>query len=117
MTRKTAKKIALKSARRPIGIARKERLAEQNPDMKFLGEIDDTTYDAALIGTIEIPCKGHVACYDWEKCVECLMATMGDDVEDKRTAAIEWMDFNVTGAYVGENGPVFLHREEPEEES
>ena len=110
-----AKATALKSVRRPLGVAKKERLAEQNPDMMFLGDINDTTYDDALIGTIEIPCKGHVACYDWEKCVECLMATMDADVEDKRTAAIEWMDFNVTGAFVGDNGPVFLHRDEDEE--
>ena len=110
-----AKAAALKSVRRPLGIAKKERLAEQNPDMMFLGDFDDPIYDDALIGTIEIPCKGHVACYDWEKCVECLMATYGDGVEDKRTAAIEWMDFNVTGAYVGENGPVFLHRDTDDE--
>lgn len=110
-----AKATALKSVRRPLGLAKKERLAEQNPSMMFLGEIDDTTYDDALIGTIEIPCKGHVACYDWEKCVECLMATYGDDVEDKRTMAIEWMDYNVTGAFVGDNGPVFLHRDTEDE--
>lgn len=111
-----AKAAALKSVRRPLGVAKKERLSEQNPDMMFLGDtLGDTTYDDALIGTVEIPCKGHVACYDWEKCVECLMSAMGNDVEDKRTAAIEWMDFNVTGAYVGENGPVFLHRDTDDE--
>ncbi|MGV0949146.1 MAG: hypothetical protein ACOYB3_00640 [Azonexus sp.] len=107
-----AKAAALKSVRRPLSVAKKERLAEQNPDMLFLGDIDDPTYDDALIGTIEIPCKGFVACYDYDKCVECLVATMGNDVEDKHTAAIEWMDFNVTGASVGDNGPVFLHRDE-----
>lgn len=86
--------------------------------MLFLGDsIEDTMYDDALVGVIEVPCKGHVACYDYEKCIECIVATLPDDTEDKRTAAIEWMDFNVTGAYVGENGPVFLHREEPDEES
>ena len=111
-----AKAAALKSVRRPLGLAKKEKLSEQNPDMLFLGDnITDTLYDDALIGTIEIPCKGHVACYDWEKCVECLIASMGADVEDKRTAAIEWMDFNVTGASVGDNGPVFFHRHTDDE--
>lgn len=106
-----AKLIALRSVRRPIGLMRKSQLGDDYPDMLFLGDgIEDSTFDAALVGTVEIPCKGTVACYDYEKCITCLTNTYDDDVEDKREAAIEWMEFNVVGAYVGANGPVFLHR-------
>jgi hypothetical protein len=84
---------------------RKAALAERDPQMLFLGDSADHTFDAALIGSVEIPCKGHVACYDYEKCVGCLMAANGWSREE----ALEWMEFNVVGGYVGEKGPVFFH--------
>ena len=43
-----------------------------------------------------------VAVYDYEKCIEILERDMPH--ED----AIEYFDFNVSGAYVGENTPVFV---------
>lgn len=45
-----------------------------------------------------------VAIYDWNKCVEILVERDQMSYED----AVEFMDFNVTGAYVGEHTPVFL---------
>ena len=44
------------------------------------------------------------AVYDWDKCVEIFMT------RDKMTyeEAVEWIDFNVTGAYVGEQTPEFI---------
>jgi hypothetical protein len=44
------------------------------------------------------------AVYDWDKCVEIFIT------RDKMTyeEAVEWMDFNVTGAYVGEHTPEFI---------
>lgn len=44
------------------------------------------------------------AVYDWDKCVEIFMT------RDKMTyeEAVEWVDFNVTGAYVGEQTPEFI---------
>ena len=44
------------------------------------------------------------AVYDWDKCVDILM-TRDDMTADE---AIEYMDFNVTGAYVGEHTPEFI---------
>lgn len=108
MTPKEAKRLALKSARRPESVARKQRMAEElDPDMMFLGDgLEDTTYDAALVGPVQRPCQGYVACYDYDKCVECLMAE-GMSHED----AIEWMEYNVVSAFVGDHTPVFLVKE------
>jgi len=44
------------------------------------------------------------ALYDWEKCVKVFMERDGMSYEE----AVEWMDFNVTGAYVGEQTPEFI---------
>jgi hypothetical protein len=45
------------------------------------------------------------AVYSYDKCVEVLERDM--DYED----AVEYMEFNVTGAYVGEQTPVFTREE------
>ena len=44
------------------------------------------------------------AIYDWDKGVEVFMP------RDKMTyeEAVEWIDYNVTGAYVGEQTPEFI---------
>ena len=44
------------------------------------------------------------AIYDWDKCVDIFMT------RDKMTyeEAVEWIDYNVTGAYVGEQTPEFI---------
>ena len=43
-----------------------------------------------------------VAVYDYEKCIEILERDMS------REDAEEYFDFNVSGAYVGDNTPVFV---------
>jgi hypothetical protein len=62
-------------------------------------------FEKAFIGVAQQFNK-HVACYDYEKCVRLLMKENG--ISEKE--AVEYMDFNVTGAYVGEQTPVFLHK-------
>lgn len=84
----------------------KEAIAEQNPEALTLGLRGDTTYDAALIGYVQKPCEGIVACYDYDKCCQCLVdANPGWTWDD----AIEWMEHNVVCAYLGPNSPVFFH--------
>ena len=46
----------------------------------------------------------YFAIYDYGKCVQILMQRDGMTEED----AEEFMDFNVTGAWVGKGTPVFL---------
>jgi hypothetical protein len=106
--RQKAKVVGLNSVQRPLGAARKKEISELNPEALFLGDTgDDPLYDAALIGAVQKPCSAYVACYDFDKCVECLLQA---NPEWSREDALEWMDFNVVGAYVGENGPVFFHQ-------
>jgi hypothetical protein len=63
-------------------------------------------YEDALVGYIEMfASDGHhlVACYDREKCMQCLMNQ--GMTYDK---ANEWFEFNTLGAWPGRQGPVFL---------
>jgi hypothetical protein len=47
-----------------------------------------------------------VAVCDYAKCVDVPRSREGMTDEE----AVEWMEFNVVGAYVGERTPWFLHR-------
>ena len=60
-------------------------------------------FDAALIGTGERCGQPTLAVYDREKCIEVLQGQgMSYD------AAQEYFDFNVVGAWVGEQTPIFV---------
>lgn len=70
---------------------------------------DDVLYavgfEAALIG-VGTQHTRPLAVYDWDTCVEILMTRDGM-TEDE---AIDFMEFNVTGAYVGEGTPIFVQQ-------
>lgn len=62
-------------------------------------------FDEAIIGTCEVQGE-KVFAYDYDKCVGVLQR----DDNMTRTEAIEYMDFNVTGSYMGVKTPVFVHQ-------
>jgi hypothetical protein len=62
-------------------------------------------FEDALIG-VGTQFNQPLAVYDWDKCVEILVRRDGM-TEDE---AMEYMDFNVTGAYVGKGTPIFVRQ-------
>tara|TARA_R100001463_G_scaffold90677_2_gene145371 strand:- start:1486 stop:1707 length:222 start_codon:yes stop_codon:yes gene_type:complete len=61
-------------------------------------------FEKAFIGTGRQFNK-ELAVYDYDKCIEILSIDMG--YED----AVEFFEYNVVGAYVGDETPIFLNRE------
>lgn len=59
-------------------------------------------FEDAFIGVVESYGAAPKACYDYDVCLDILMKDM-DEGE-----AIEFMEFNVTSAYVGEFTPAFI---------
>jgi hypothetical protein len=59
-------------------------------------------FEDALVGHTQGP--NLVAVYDYDICIQILM----DRDEMSCMDAVEFMDFNVLGAYVGEKTPVFV---------
>jgi hypothetical protein len=55
-----------------------------------------------------------VIVYDYDKCVDILIKDY-DGEEDAREMAIDYMEYNVVGAYVGSQTPLFVHRQTLEE--
>ena len=59
----------------------------------------------AIIGVGSRMNMPDVLIYSYNKCVKIFMEKEGWTHEE----AIEWMDFNVVGAWVGETTPIFVH--------
>ena len=69
------------------------------------GALSADGFDDAIIGTMERFGMDPILAYDWDKCIDILVERDGMDREE----AIEYMDFNVTGAWAGEGTPCFIH--------
>ncbi len=59
----------------------------------------------AIIGVGSRMNMPDVLIYSYNKCVKIFMEKEGWTHEE----AIEWMDFNVVGAWVGDTTPIFVH--------
>jgi hypothetical protein len=61
------------------------------------------SFDAAIVGYATM-CTGSATkvVYDHDKCIDILRKDMSEE------EAIEYMSYNVTGAYIGENTPLFI---------
>lgn len=63
-------------------------------------------FDEAIIGMADdIATGGHRLIYDANKCIDILIK----DHDMSELEAIEYFEFNVSGAYVGENTPIWLY--------
>ena len=80
----------------------KTHLAEESPETLLADG-----FEAALIGTVRQFTK-TLALYDYDKCVEILIHRDGMLHEE----AVEFMEFNVVGAWMGDHTPVFSQSSE-----
>jgi len=78
----------------------REELSENYPDLLVM---DPEYLDEAIIG-VALRIGFEAVCYNSSKVIELLMEHDGMSYED----AVEYMDFNMKGAWVGETTPVFL---------
>ena len=65
-------------------------------------------FESALLG-VAVQFAHEVAVYDYDKCLDILIERDNMDIEE----AIDYMEYNVVGAYAGKSTPVFLIRKEP----
>lgn len=91
----------------------REEIVEFNEEALMLPE----KYDSAIIGVAE-RINLTVVAYDSAKLVELIAEEMSPDIEDvsmygdietaKYNMALEYYDYNIKGAWLGENTPVFI---------
>ena len=90
-----------------------DEISEINPQALILDGFDD-----AIIGIAERINLGPVVAYDKHKIINTLMNDMevseeeleeGETIEDKKyELAMEYFDYNIIGAWMGELTPVFI---------
>ncbi len=80
-------------------------LAEQYDDERYEGMLFADGFDAAFIGVGQRCGEESIAVYDREKAIEILAEEMS--YED----AMEYFEFNVEGAWVGERTPIFVEKQ------
>ena len=76
-----------------------ELLQEENPDYLMADGFDD-----AILGITNRCGDDSLIAYDYDKCVKILQKEMS--YED----AVEYMEFNIVGSYVGEGTPIFIKK-------
>ena len=76
-----------------------DEIAEINPEAMLADGLDD-----AIMGMCMQFGAEPLVAYDYEKCIEILIER--DNMS--RIEAIDFIQFNVIGAYVGLNTPVFI---------
>jgi hypothetical protein len=79
----------------------REWIVSYNPDALLADGFED-----AIIGVAERCSHPTLVVYDAEKCLDILVERDGMDPSE----ALEFFSFNTTGAWVGENTPLFLWR-------
>jgi hypothetical protein len=63
-------------------------------------------FDDAVIGfTAHQPSRTNLIVYDYDKCILILMREGDMDYIE----AVEYMEYNVIGAWLGEGTPLFMH--------
>lgn len=77
----------------------RELLGEENPDALLADGFED-----AMVGLARRCGQPTLAVYDYTLGVRVLMKRDGMSYEE----AVEWMEFNVVGAWMGANTPVWL---------
>jgi hypothetical protein len=77
----------------------REEIAESYPDLLLL---DPSSFDKAIVGVIH-DFNRTAVCYSEKKVIEILMED-GMDYDD----AIEYYQFNILGAWMGEWTPMYL---------
>ena len=82
----------------------REQMADENPDALFADGFDD-----AILGPLRRCGQPTLVAYSYAKAVEVLMRRDGMEYEE----AVEWMEFNVVGAWMGEHTPTWLCDEPP----
>ncbi len=61
-------------------------------------------FDEAILGMSTRIGDESLIAYDYDKCIEILQEEMSYE------EAVEYMEFNVVGSYVGEGTPIFIKR-------
>ena len=73
--------------------------------MQVLKEVE---FDSAIVGVVRQFGRPPIACYDYNKIIEIIRSSGDISYEE----AVEHFEFNIIGAYVGDDTPCFIEKVE-----
>ena len=90
----------------------------ESPINKTVLKMD--VYDQCIIGLVHNLEKYPILCYDKDQVLDALAVvfkydTTDDPESDPYTVAVEWYEFNMLGAWLGDGTPCFLYESETDE--
>jgi len=65
-------------------------------------------FEEAFMGVVESFGTAPKACYNYDACIDILMGEPDEEELMTYDEAVEYLEFNVTQAYVGEHTPAFI---------
>jgi hypothetical protein len=65
-------------------------------------------FEEAFMGVVESFGNEPKACYNYDACIDILMGEPDEEELMTYDEAVEYLEFNVTQAYVGEHTPAFI---------
>lgn len=85
----------------------REDISDINPEALLVDGFDE-----AIIGMAERINLGPVVAYDVDKIIEILAKDMDSELDEdtKTSMAYEYFEFNILGAWVGDNTPIFINK-------
>lgn len=88
----------------------KKQISEYNPDALLIdGYANIEDFDDAILGIGNQHGRNPVVIYSKKRCIQILTEQFEkEECEDPYLDAVEYFDYNIGCAYVGENTPIFL---------
>lgn len=83
---------------------RRQEIVDEFGDDEFLF-LSEPEYDEAILGVARRIGQEAVVAYDYNKVCDIASTLINDD---DPTTVVEYVEFNIIGAYVGEKTPVFV---------
>ena len=83
-------------------------MGELDEELRFLG-IEPQDFEEAIIGIVHRFGANPIVSYDYDKVIKIFENQFKESgSEDPYQDAIEWFDFNVIGAWMGDGTPCFV---------
>jgi len=83
---------------------KRQEIVDDYGDREFLF-LSEPEYDEAILGVARRIGQDDVIAYDYNKVCDIVAEMIGDD---DPTTVVEYVEFNILGAYVGERTPIFV---------
>ena len=88
-----------------------DEYADETDEKILLLGSEPKDFEEAIIGIAHRFGMEPSVCYDYDKVIEIFAKQFAEDIEDDEDPyemAVEWFDYNVIGAWMGDTTPLYI---------